>query len=355
MKIGIIGLPQSGKTALFSALAGGQVKKGEPTHQKFITHLTTMKLEDERLQHLGQVFSSKKVTFAEILLLDLLLRGETDKEWFVAVSFHEADCLAGVLRCFINPLVPVWGDKIDAVRDMGIIESELIIRDLQAVESRTNKIEQDIKKGRREDEKELGILKKVKQHLDRGLPLRSFEMELQEEKLLRGFKFLSQKPVFWVLNLDEQMAFEGVDTVKENLAGRDCKFILASLKIEAELNELEEKEQFAFLDTLGFKEPLRNRFLSACLSFLERITFFTVKGEEARAWLVDKNTTALEAAGKIHSDMERGFIRAEVVNYNDFISVGSSVAEAKKKGLVRLESKEYSVRDGDIIDFRFAV
>ncbi len=348
-------MPRSGKTSLFSALVGEPLKKEEHTHQRCVSHPGTIKLEDVRLRHLAEVFGSKKITFSDILLLDLMLRGESDTVWFEAAAFREAECLVGILRCFAREASSPSPDKIDPLQETRNIEAELILADLALIQARIKKIEEDIKKGRKEEERDLTLLKRIEQHLAQELPLRRFALEPQEEKLLRGFQFLSQKPLFFVFNLDEGGSFEDIERVKKELTLQDYRFITASLKIEAELRELEPAEQIAFLETLGFKEPLKDRFILACLNFLDLVTFFTVKGEESRAWLVDKNTPALKAAGKIHSDIERGFIRAEVINYNDFVNAGSSLSEARKKGLVRLESKEYIVRDGDIIDFRFAV
>jgi len=347
MKIGIIGLPRSGKTSLFTALVGESLRKEEYPSHKFVLSLGTIKLEDKRLVHLGEVFDSKKITFAEITLVDVSLFGETENRWFESSLFREMDFLVGVLKCFSPSPEPL--------KEIRFIEEELVLEDLESVQNRIKRLEEELRKGKREGERELSLLKKINHHLEEGEALRNLNFDSQEDKLIRGFKFLTQKPIFFVLNLDEKISYSQRVEIEKILISRGYRFIPASLKLELELTLLEEREREAFLESLGFKESVRVRFIFACQSYLGLITFFTVKGEEAKAWLIDKATPALKAAGRIHSDMERGFVRAEVINYADFIKVDSSLSEARKGGLLRLESKEYLFKDGDIVDFRFAI
>ncbi|MFN7170780.1 MAG: DUF933 domain-containing protein, partial [Candidatus Omnitrophota bacterium] len=241
------------------------------------------------------------------------------------------------------------------LQDIKYIEEGLILRDREIVQKRMEKIEQEMKKGRKEGEAEYLVLRKLHQFLEDKKALRDMQLPPAEEKLFHGFKFLSQKPIFFVLNLDERMGIKEVERVKEIITPEKNNFIITSLRLEKDLLEMDECVRADFLESFGFRDSLRERFLSACLNYLGLVTFFTVKGEEARAWLIDKNTPALKAAGKIHSDIERGFIKAEVVNYKDFLNVGSSLGEARKMGVLRMEAKEYIVQDGDIIDFRFAL
>jgi len=351
LKIGIVGLPLSGKTSLFLTLVGDSFRKEEHLQEKSSYNIGNIKLEDPRLLHLAEVFGSKRKTFSEITLMDLILYEKKENKFFEHSIFRDAEALVGVIRCFDYPgLAP-----FDPLKEIETIEEEFILKDLEVVNKRIEKIEQDIKKGKKEEEKELKVLDRLRSTLEENRALREINLDKEEEKLISGFKFLSQKPIFFVLNLDERMDLDTIEKIKKSLLKENYPFILASLRLEKELESLEEKERETFLESLGIKETLKRRFISASLSFLNLVTFFTVKGEEAKAWLIKKNTPALKAAGKIHTDMERGFIKAEVINYADFIKAGSSLNEARKQGLVRLESKEYLVQDGDIIDFRFAV
>ncbi|MCM8783595.1 MAG: DUF933 domain-containing protein [Candidatus Omnitrophica bacterium] len=331
-------------------MGGVSFKKGEHMPEGITLHLGTIKLEDERLYNLAKKVGSKKITFSEIGIIDLALYEQNKKNCFDSSFLREADGFVVVVRCFEYP----GAISFNPLKDAKGIEEELILKDLEVIQKRMDRIEQDIKKGKKE-EKELEVLRKLSQHLEDNKALRNVRLEAGEEKQLCGFKFLSQKPIFFVLNVDERMGLTEIEEIGKSFTQEGYNFILTSLKIENELNEMEEKERFVFLETFGFKDLIKERFLSACLSFLNLVSFFTVKGEEAKAWLIEKNTPAIKAAGKIHSDIEKGFIKAEVINYKDFVEVGFSFSEARAKGLVHLESKDYIVNDGDIIDFRFAI
>ncbi|MGE4357387.1 MAG: DUF933 domain-containing protein [Candidatus Omnitrophota bacterium] len=352
MKIGIIGLPLSGKTSLFTALLGKDCFRKEEHQQEGITvHYGTLKLEDTRLIHLAKVFGSKKITFSEIGIVDCVLYDKKEKKLFNSSFLRDVDSFVGVLRCFEYPGLA----SPNPLEEVRTIEEELILRDFETVQRRIEKIEQDIKKGKKEEEGELKVLKKISLFLEENKALRKMGFEVGEERMIRGFKFLSKKPIFFVLNLEERIGLDAIEKLKRSFTQQGYNFILASLKIETELSELEEKERFAFLKSFGFEDLIKERFIYACLNFLNLISFFTVKGDEAKAWLIEKNTPAIKAAGKIHSDMEKGFIKAEVINYKDFVEAGSSLNKARAKGLFRLESEKYIVQDGDIIDFRFAI
>jgi len=358
MKIAITGLSNSGKTTIFNALTRQRAEttiypttSGEP-------NIATVKVPDKRVDSLSEIFKPKKTTYATIEYIDYLGLSKEDKKQNRAVFdlIKDADALLEVVRAFDEPSVvhPLGG--IDPLRDIRVFEGELLFCDFELVEKRLQSIEQMAKKGKKPPEEEKKVLIKCREHLDREIPLRDIEFSADELRAIRHLQFYSIKPVLIVINIGEGDISKG-DSIKEGhwQEGRSVRVLTLCGKIESELTELSPSEAEAFLIDLGIEEPALNKLIHASYELLGLISFLTVGHDEVRAWTIKRGTTALEAAGKIHSDIEKGFIRAEVISYEDFMSVGGDMQIAKSKGLLRLEGKTYEVKDGDIINFRFSV
>lgn len=347
MKVGIVGFPASGKTTIFNALTGLKAQTG-PHGEGAKPHLGVIKVPDQRVDHIGAHLKLKKWSYAEITFIDFAPgKGEKALDPAAINQMKEADALAQVIRCFVDPLTQITPSPWKEAREF---EAELKLADLAVIENRLSRLKKE--KGR-EQEKEL--LERCQQTIEEERPLRLLSLNEEEQKALSGFGFLSQKPRLILTNIGEEdsdrplpgelmgyLAKERLDTVP--LCG----------KLEMELAGLEEKDRLELLQELGLKESAKDRFIRSCYSLLDLISFLTHNEEEVRAWSVKRGTSALKAAGKIHSDMERGFVRAEVIHYSDFAACGSE-AKCKEAGKSRLEGKEYVVQDGDIIRFRFHV
>jgi hypothetical protein len=343
MKIGIIGLSGSGKTTIFETLireSGGDVNHGTYGEERLKPHLGAVEVKDARLAELAARFGSKKITFPELVFVD--------RPGLDLAHAKESDALLVVIGMFLGR---------DPLKDIKDVETELLISDLGIVQNTLKRLEKELKGGtKKEGERERDLLVKANGLLEAGTSLRTMELDEHDAKLLSGFQFLTQKPMVVVLNVHEsdiEKAPPG-DAVA-HLSERDVKFVEFCAKIELEIQELDAAERSEFLKSLGIETSALDQLVKSALDVLRLVTFFTVKGDEARAWLVRQNTKAVNAAGKIHSDMERGFIRAEVVRYTDFIECGGSLQEVKKRGLCRLEGRDYIVKDGDILDIRFNV
>lgn len=363
MKLGIIGLPNSGKTTLFNVLTGRQVQTGTFTPAGAEPNIGVVKVPDERLDKLAEMFRPKKVTPATIEYIDIAglrheggVKGELGKE--LLLHIRNVDALIHVVRTFQNDKVPPAGGDINPERDISTVNLELILLDLDIVEKRIERVEINIKKkGEKEGIAELQLLTKLKQNLEAGLPIRQLELSEDEKKLIKGFQFLTAKPMLIVLNIgEEELKFpERYRNLKEKYQNLDIPVIELCAEIESQISQLQDKEtEKAFMEDLGIKESGLTRLIRVSYELLGLISFLTVGKEEVRAWTIRKGTKAQQAAGVIHSDMERGFIRAEVVSYEDLIKSGS-LAAARNKGLLRLEGKDYIVQDGDILEIRFNI
>ena len=352
MQTGIIGLPQVGKTTLFRILTKAHVdaKGGQQTH------VGIAKVPEPRLVELAKLYNPKKITYATVQYVDL---GGMQKERMreSLASLREVDAIAHVIRVFDDPSVPHAEGSIDPLRDATNLELELMLSDHDQIAKRLERVDKDLKKKRDPLlEHEKTVLEKCKAHLEAEKPLRELELTAEERKPIGGFLFLSQRPMLYVLNLGDEEAGE-LDTAVERhklsaLQGRPNTAVVAVCgRLEAELAEMEEKEAAELLASYGLKEPGLNRLIRATYDLMGLIAFFTAGEPEVRAWTIRKGTTAVKAAGEIHSDIEKGFIRAEVVRWDDLVAVGS-IAGAKEKGQVRLEGKEYVVQEGDVILFR---
>jgi GTP-binding protein YchF len=349
MRIAVVGFPRSGKTTVFNALTGLHATVGgyaDPTKP----NLGTIKVPDERIDRLSEIFRPKKTTYAEIVFADF--PAASDRSGAVLdpatlVQMRDADALVQVVRGFEDPAA---SDPADPARHIDDFRSELILADLGIIEKRLERLRKE--KGK---EQEAELLERCRHALEAETPLRQLELSAAEQRLLSGFGLLSRVPLMVVLNVDEGQAGAPLpDAVQERLRRNTMVGLAMCAQIEMEIAALEAGDREAFLADLGLQESARDRFIQAAYSLLDLISFLTTGEDEVRAWPIRKGTTAVKAAGKIHSDIERGFIRAEVVAYDDFLHFGSE-AKCRDAGKLRLEGKEYVVQDGDIIHFRFNV
>ena len=353
MQTGIIGLPQVGKTTLFRILTKAHLEGRSGASE---THVGIAKVPEPRLLELAKLYNPKKVTYATVQYVDL---GGMQKERMrdALASLREVDAIAHVIRVFKDVSVPHEAGSIDPVGDATNLELELILSDHEQVERRLERLEKDLKKKRDQgQEHEKTVLEKCKAHLEAEKPLRELELTPEERKSVGGFLFLSQRPMLYVLNLGDEEAGELATAVERHklgaLQGRPNTAVVAVCgRLEAELAEMEEQEAAELLASYGLKEPGLNRLIRATYDLMGLIQFFTAGEPEVRAWTIHKGSTAVKAAGAIHSDIEKGFIRAEVVRWDDLLAAGS-LPHAREKGQVRLEGKEYIVQEGDVILFR---
>ncbi|RMH02923.1 MAG: redox-regulated ATPase YchF, partial [Aquificota bacterium] len=366
LSVGIVGLPNVGKSTLFNALL--QSAKAAVANYPFCTiepNRGMVEVPDPRLYHIAKLERSKKITptFVEFVDIAGLVRnaskGEGLGNQFLA-HIREVDAIAMVLRCFENPDVVHVEGSVDPIRDAQLIDLELIAKDLETVEKRLEKVSKMARIGDKKAKEEETTLLKLKEILEGMEPIRRHTNKLTEEELRYAQKtlfLLSLKPLMYVANVGEHDLPHGNEHSQKVIQYADQEGIPAVVlcaKLEEELIGIEGEEKVELLKSYGLEEPGLNKFVRTAYRLLDLITFFTAGEKEARAWTVKKGTKAPQAAGKIHSDFERGFIAAEVINYEDYIKVGS-MTKAKELGLVRLEGKDYEIRDGDIVYFRFNV
>jgi ribosome-binding ATPase len=352
MQTGIIGLPQVGKTTLFRILTKAQIDaKGGQT-----AHVGVAKVPEPRLLELAKLYNPKKITYATVQYVDLPgVQKERMRESLA--TLRDVDAIAHVIRVFDDPSVPHSEGGIDPLRDATNLDLELILSDHDQISKRLERVEKDLKK--KKDpllELEKNVLEKCKAHLEAEKPLRELELTAEERRPIGGFLFLSQRPMLYVLNLGDDEAADMDKAVEKHklaaLQGRPNTAVVAVCgRLEAELAEMEEKEAVELLASYGLKEPGLNRLIRATYDLMGLIQYFTAGEPEVRAWTIRKGSNAVKAAGEIHSDIEKGFIRAEVVSCADLLAAGS-IAAAKEKAQVRLEGKEYIVKEGDVILFR---
>jgi len=358
MKLGIIGLPYSGKTALFEAITGAHRAAQDHTSS---THVAAIAVPDERLDALAKCTSPKKVTYAHVDFVDVAgVAADRGREHNVAVlsALREVDGLVHVLRFFEWPSAPPHPrGSLDPKRDVAEMEAELIVADLDIVEHRIKRLEKQVTRPtptQEQDRKELALMKRLKEGLEEGQAVAAMQLVPHEAFLLRSYSFLSQKATLHVLNVHED-ALQSPDTLAA--AGQlGPNTIVISAKIEKEISELGPEERQEFIEALGVGDPASSRVIRASYEALGLRSFFTgtEPGEELRAWTIRGGDNALTAAGKIHTDMARGFIRAEVASWEDVREHGS-LKKSRAHGKARLEGKEYVVQDGDVIAFRFKV
>jgi len=355
MRTGIIGLPLVGKTSLFKILTHAHLD-AKAAHAP--VHVGVAVVPDPRLDRLGELYKPKKVTHAHLEYVDVGgLAKDRAKDSAFLVQLREVEALAHVVRLFENPAVPHPAGSIDPMRDIEGVELELMVNDLEQLSRRVERIEKDLKKKKEAAlEHELVLLNRCRAALEAEKPLRELEFAPDERKILTSFMFLSARPVLYVLNAGDEEAGE-IDRVVEKhnlapLAARPGTAVAAVCgKVEAELADLEDAEAAELMAAYGLKESGLNRLIHATYGLLGLISFFTCSETECRAWTVPHGTTAFEAAAAIHSDMQRGFIKAEVVRWDHLLDAGS-LAVARERGQWKLEGKEYVVEDGEVILFR---
>jgi ribosome-binding ATPase len=355
MQTGIIGLPQVGKTSLFRILTRARVESRAQPGQ---AHVGIARVPDVRVAKLAEIFKPKKITYATIEYVDIGgLQKDREKNSASLVPLREADALAHVVRLFEDPAIPHPSGSIDAMRDIDSIEIELMLNDLEQATRRLERVEKDLKKKKDPQlELEHNVLLRCRAALEAEKPLRELEFKPDEKKAVTGFTFLTQKPLICVLNLGDEEAPE-IDRVieKHKLEKLTTKPQTAVVpfcgKIEAELADLDDAEAAEMMKAYGLSESGRDRLIQATYRLLGLISFLTCGEPECRAWTIERGMSAQKAAGAIHSDIEKNFIKAEVVRWDQLLAAGG-FAVAKERGQVRLEGKEYLVQDGDVILFR---
>ncbi|GAB4434927.1 MAG: DUF933 domain-containing protein [bacterium] len=357
MKVAVSGFEKTGKTTLFNALTGQNIEMSAAPTPENVIHEGVATVLDERISYLSKLFNPKKTTYATIEYVDLpgLSKSDAKRNQKILDLIREVDLIIDVVRGFDDDAtLPPFGD-INFVRDIRNFESEIILSDHLLVEKRIERMEQNVKRGLKENMILLELFKRMKDFLENEKPLRSFSFTEDEIKLLLPYKFLSTKPIIHVINHNENEGDERrayIQKVKDEL--KDCSVLSLCAKVEKEISELPLEERGDFLKELGIEEPAFEKLVKESYRLLGYISFFTVGEDEVRAWTIKRGMTAKEAGGRIHSDIEKGFIRAEVVSYQDFIANGD-FKKVKDKGLLRLEGKTYVVNDGDIMNFRFNV
>ena len=355
MKAGIVGFPKVGKTTLFNILTSAHAETSRFTQGKKAINIGVSEVPDQRLEKLYEMFAPKKKTLATTEFVDLVgvNRGEIKNSEYLA-NLRTVDCLIHVVRAFEDPEMGVSATDIHPHDDIQEFNLELILADMDVIQNRLEKLRLLVKKMKnKENEEELGLLERCIVQLENERPIRELEFEAQEKRRLRSFAFLSEKPLLHIINLSEDRLSERDKYTSEDLR-KDQEITYICGTLEQQIGELGPDDRQEFLDQYNFTESGRDRVIRTTFKLLDLLLFFTAGPEEVRSWPLPRGMNAQKAAGTVHSDMERGFIRAETVSYEDFLKTGS-FAEAKKQGVFRLEGKEYVVQDGDIITFRFNV
>lgn len=360
MKACLTGFEKTGKTTLFNAITGLNITINLGQTPENIIHEGVAIVEDPRINILSQIFKPRKTTYATIKYIDLpgISKNDQQRNQKIFENIKDAEVLIHIVRAFEDVSTPHPIGEINVERDIKLFESELLLYDYIFLEKRIERITNNLKRGLKENQKELQLFEKMKEHLDEEKPLREFNFSNEDFRILLPYKFISVKPIIHVINYGESLA-NNYKVINDNLLSlynKPAKSSIISLcaTLEKEISELPIEERNEFLKELNIQESASNLLIRESYNLLGFISFFTVGEDEVRAWTIKRGMTAKEAGGRIHSDIEKGFIRAEVISYKDFIEAGSLKA-AKDKGTLRLEGKTYIVEDGDIMNFRFNV
>ena len=364
MKLGIVGLPNVGKSTLFNAITSAGAEAANYPFCTIEPNVGVVAVPDHRLDVLAEMYSPEKYTPAVIEFVDIagLVKGASKGEGLgnkFLSHIRETDAIIEVVRCFDDDDIVHVEGSVDPMRDVDIINTELIFADMETVEKRLDKARKQAK-GDKSAEREVALLEKVHAGLDEGKSARALDLDEEEISMMDEYGLLSMKPIIYVANISEDMigadedSIPGYSELKAHAESENSQALTISASIEAEIAELEGDEKKAFLEDLGIAESGLDRLIKASYTLLGLISFLTAGPKEVRAWTIRKGTKAPQAAGKIHSDFERGFIRAEVIAYDDLIANGT-MAAAKEKGLIRSEGKDYVMKDGDVFVFIFNV
>ncbi len=364
MKAGIVGLPNVGKSTLFNCLSNAKAQSANFPFCTIEPNIGVVNVPDNRLTKLEKLVNPQRVLPATVDIVDIagLVRGASKGEGLgnqFLGNIRETDAIIHVLRCFDNDNIVHVDTTINPVRDKETIDIELQLKDLETIDKRLERVKKIARTGNKEAQKELEILDKVKSGLEASISVRAIELtEKEREEYVKQLQLITDKPVLYVCNVDESAAVKGnhyVDSVKEAVKDENAEIIVLAVATEADIMELETyEERQLFLDDLGLEEPGVSVLIRAAYKLLNLQTYFTAGEKEVRAWTINIGDTAPQAAGVIHTDFEKGFIRAEVISYSDYVSFGSE-AKVKEAGKMRVEGKEYVVQDGDVMHFRFNV